>query len=173
MPANTGTSEDLADNRTFTAQLNVGVQTDSARMAEYREQIGLDMSVPDFEVKKIDEAKMGTRLANLLRYFEENSSQGSYSRWITSVLREQNEDFKYVNPEVTKIKLESASKMNNEIIVKFKIWLGENPKKIKQTFVTFHFVDGVSESQIINEIFQLHESVCPGKRTVEQIDILL
>ena len=71
------------------AQVRIGVQADSVRMAEYREQIGLDMSVPDFEVKKIDEAKMGTRLANLLRYFEENYSQSSYNRWITSVLRER------------------------------------------------------------------------------------
>ena len=94
----------------------------SDRMAAYREAIGLDMSVPDFVVKKIDDAKMGARLANLLRYFEENSSQGSYSRWISSVLREQNEDFKYVYPEVTKIKLESASKTGNEITVKYKIW---------------------------------------------------
>lgn len=71
------------------AQVRIGVQADSAKMAEYREQIGLDMSVPDFEVKKIDDKKMGTRLANLLCYFEENYSQGSYNRWITSVLRER------------------------------------------------------------------------------------
>lgn len=36
------------------AQVQIGVQADSARIAEYREQIGLDMSVPDFEVEKID-----------------------------------------------------------------------------------------------------------------------
>lgn len=137
------------------AQIVVGYQTDSVRMAEYREQIGLDMSVPDFEVKKIDGAKMGTRLANLLRYFEENYSQGSYNRWITSVLREQNEEFENVYPEVTKIKLESASKMGNEIAIKYKIWLGDNPKKIKQTLVTFHFIDGVSKSKTVNEMFSL------------------
>ena len=135
------------------AQLSIGVQTDSARMAEYREQIGLDMSVPDFEVKKIDEAKMGTRLANLLRYFEENYSQSSYNRWITSVLRQQNEDFRYVYPEVTKIKLESASKKGNEITIKYKVWFGDNSKKIKQTFVSFHFTDGISESKTVNEMF--------------------
>ena len=83
------------------AQVRIGVQADSARMAEYREQIGLDMSIPDFEVKKIDEAKIGTRLANLLRYLEENYSQSTYSRWITSVLREQNVEFEHAYPEVT------------------------------------------------------------------------
>ena len=135
------------------AQVRANVETDSARMAEYREQIGLDMSVPDFDVKKIDDAKMGTRLANILRYLEENYSQGSYSRWNTSVLREQNEKFENVYPEVTKIKMESVSKTGNEIAVKYKIWLGENPKQIKQTLISFHFVDGVSESKTTNEMF--------------------
>ena len=135
------------------AQVPSNVETDSVRIAEYREQIGLDMSVPDFQVKKIDEAKMGTRLANLLRYFEENYSQGFYIRRITSVLREQYEEFENVYPEVTKIKLESVSKMGNEITVKYKIWLGDNPKKIKLTLVTFHFIDGVSKSRIVNEMF--------------------
>lgn len=53
------------------AQMRSNVETDSVRMAEYREQIGLDMTVPDFDVKKIDEAKMGTRLANFLHFYEE------------------------------------------------------------------------------------------------------
>lgn len=136
-----------------TAQVRIGVQTDSARMAEFREQIGLDMSIPDFEVKKIEEAKMGTRLANLLRYFDENYSQGSYSRWITSVLREQYEEFENVYPEVTKLKMESASKTGNVITVKYKIWLGGNPNKIKKTLVYFHFTDGVSENQTVNEMY--------------------
>lgn len=135
------------------AQIKTGVQTDSARMAEYKEQTGLDMSVPDFEVKKIDDKKMGTRLANLLRFFEENYSQGSYSHWISSLLREQNEVFENVYPEVTKIKMERASKVGNEITVKYKIWLGENPRKIKQIVITFHFIDGVSESRIVNDMF--------------------
>lgn len=135
------------------AQLPSNVEPDSARVAEYREKIGLDMSVPDFELKKIDDKKMGTRLTNLLRFFEENYSQGSYSHWISSVLREQNEEFESVYPEVTKIKMESASKVGDEITIKYKIWLGENPRKIKQAFITFHFIDGVSESRIVNDMF--------------------
>lgn len=135
------------------AQIGVGYQADSAKMAEYREQIGLDMSVPDFQVKKIDVAKMGTRLANLLRYFEENYSQGSYSRWITSVLREQNEEFENVYPEVTKIKLESASKKSNEISILLKVSPDKTIEDMKQADLTIHFIDGVSESQTSNELF--------------------
>ena len=52
-----------------------------------------------------------------------------------------------------KTSMESASKTGNEITAKYKIWLGDNPKKIKQTLVTFHFVDGVSESKTVNDMF--------------------
>ena len=50
--------------------------TDSARIAEYREKIGLDMTVPDFETKKIDAKVMSTRLAGILEYLLENYKQG-------------------------------------------------------------------------------------------------
>ena len=55
-------------------------QSDSARQAEYREKIGLDMSVPDFDAKKIDEKVMGTRLAGILNYLMENCDQGVLER---------------------------------------------------------------------------------------------
>jgi len=48
------------------AQIKVGYQTDSAKIAEYREKIGIDMTVPDFETKKIDAKVMGSRLAGYL-----------------------------------------------------------------------------------------------------------
>lgn len=47
------------------AQIRVGYQTDSAKIAEYRERIGIDMMVPDFETKKIDAKVMGTHLATI------------------------------------------------------------------------------------------------------------
>lgn len=43
------------------AQIRVGYQTDSAKIAEYRERIGIDMTVPDFETKKIDAKVMGSK----------------------------------------------------------------------------------------------------------------
>lgn len=47
------------------AQLWVGYKNDSLKVAEYREKIGLDYSMPDFSVTSIDEKKIGSRLANL------------------------------------------------------------------------------------------------------------
>ena len=71
------------------AQIRVGYQSDSAKIAEYRERIGIDMTVPDFETKKIDVKVMGTRLAGILEYLLENYTQGTYSRLIALMIGEQ------------------------------------------------------------------------------------
>lgn len=88
-----------------TAQVSETLQTE-----EYRQALGLDMSIPDFETNKIDDAKMGTRLANLLRFFEETYKQGTYSFWISSILREQYEELKPTYFEISKLKLQNVSK---------------------------------------------------------------
>ena len=55
-------------------------QADEAKRAKIRESIGLDMSVPDFDTKKIDAKVMGSRLAGILDYLMENYQQGIYDR---------------------------------------------------------------------------------------------
>ena len=128
-------------------------QRDSAKQAEYREKIGLDYFMPDFSVTSIDEEKMGARLANLLRFYEEVKDQGQYSRLVNSILSEQNEDFKNVYVEVKKQKLMKVEKSANEITITYLLWLQKNATNIKQTNVQFHFINGVSESQTVNEMF--------------------
>lgn len=54
---------------------SASMQLDAAKQAEYRAEIRLDMSVPDFNVKKIDEKVMGTRLAHIFRFLLENYSR--------------------------------------------------------------------------------------------------
>ena len=50
-------------------------------------------------------------------------------------------------PEGRSVALQSCSK------IKANEWLNKNPKNIKQTDVSFHFKDGISESQTVNEMF--------------------
>ena len=47
------------------AQIWVGYKSDSVKTAEYRKNIALDYSMPDYSVTSIDEKKIGSRLANL------------------------------------------------------------------------------------------------------------
>ena len=127
-------------------------QRDSARQAAYREKIGLDYSMPDYSVTSIDEKKMGARLANLLRFYEEVKEQGMYTRLVIIILGEQNEEFEHYI-EVKKWKLMKVAKSANEITIIYRLWLNKNPKNIKQADVSFHFKDGISESLTVNEMF--------------------
>ena len=128
-------------------------QRDSARQVEYREKIGLDYSMSDFSVTSIDEKKMGSRLANLLHFYEEVKEQGMYTRLVNTILGEQNEEFEHTFIEVKKQKLIKVEKSANEITIIYRLWLNKNPKNIKQADVSFHFKDGISESQTVNDMF--------------------
>lgn len=69
-------------------------QTNETKRAEMREKIGLDMTVPDFDTKKIDAKVMGTRLANILDFLMENYQQSVYDRRLSAIASEQNETLK-------------------------------------------------------------------------------
>ena len=135
------------------AQIRIGVQSDSAKVAEYREKIGLDYSMPDYSVTSIDEKKIGSRLTNILRYYEEANDQNMYRRKNATILAEQNEVFEYSYPEIIKQKLVKIEKSADEITVVYKLWLDKNPANLKQVDIQYHFKDGVSESNTVNEMF--------------------
>ena len=137
----------------MSAQLWVGYKSDSVRIAEYREKIGLDYSMPDYSVTSIDEKKIGSHLANILRYYEEVNSQNWFSRKIAAILAEQNEAFEYSSPEFIKQKLMKIKKSANEITVVYRLWLDKNPANLKQVDIQYHFKDGVSESNTVNDMF--------------------
>lgn len=135
------------------AQIKVGYQTDSAKIAAYREAIGLDMTVPDFSTKKIDASVMGPHLAGILEYLLENYTQGTYSRLIALMIGEQVEELKQAYFNIKKMKFVSATKKGNELTILMKVWPGKNTKDVKQGDLTIHLTDGVSESQTANELF--------------------
>lgn len=142
----------------MSAQIRTGVQSDSAKIAEYREKIGLDYSMPDYSVTTIDEKKIGSRLANILRYYEEINhqninNQNLFRRKISKILVEQNEAFEYISPEFIKQKLVKIEKSANDITIVYKLWLDKNPANLKQVDILYHFKDGVSESSTVNEMF--------------------
>jgi len=65
----------LMASLTMSAQLRTGYQTDSVKNAEFREKIAIDMSVPDFETKKIDgvsnDKSTNEIFCMLCRYFKD------------------------------------------------------------------------------------------------------
>lgn len=132
---------------------SASVQLDAAKQAVYREKIGLDMSVPDFNVKKIDEKVMGSRLAGLLDYLLENYYQGTNERLISQVLGEKVEALKSLYIHIKKMQFVSATKKGNEISIQMKLWLDENSSNVKQADLSMLFKDGVSDSKNVNDMF--------------------
>lgn len=140
------------------AQIWTGYKSDSVRIAEYREQIALDYSMPDYSVTTIDEKKIGSRLANILRYYEKINhqninNQNLFRRKISKILVEQNEAFEYISPEFIKQKLVKIEKSADDITIVYRLWLDKNPANLKQVDILYHFKDGVSESNTVNEMF--------------------
>lgn len=128
-------------------------QTDSLKRAETREKIGLDMSVPDFDTKKIDAKVMGDRLAGILNYLMENYQQGVYDRRLCAIASEQNEALENAYFQIKKMRFVNAVKKGDEITILMQADLQKNAANVKQTDISFHFVDRISESDKVNEMF--------------------
>lgn len=131
----------------------LSTQTDSMKRAEMREKIGLDMSVPDFETRKIDAKIMGNRLASILDYLMENYQQGVYDKRLAAIASEHNEALENVSFQLKKMKFVNAFKKGNEITILMRAELQKNSANVKTTDITFHFVDGLSEGDKVNEMF--------------------
>lgn len=131
------------------------VQTDSMRLAKHRTEIGLDLSIPDFDSKTIGTSVMGQRLAGILNYMLENYHQPTYSRKLFQILKEQIEPLEKLEFVLKKLQFVSATKSGNEITLYFTVWPEKNVAKVKQTDLAFHFKNGVSESQTTNELFSM------------------
>ncbi len=132
---------------------SLSVKTVEIKRAEIREKIGLDLTAPDFDTKKIDANLMGDRLAGILDYLIENYQQGIYDRKLGSIAGEQNEVFENAYIQIKKLKFVNAVKKGNEITILMRIDLHKNAANVKQTVISFHFVDGISESDRVNELF--------------------
>ena len=87
------------------------------------------------------------------RYFEENGTRGTLTSWISSILAEQNETFKNRYIELKKLKLRKVSKTGNEITIIYNASLQAPAGLPSQADLLFHFLDGVSESKPVNEMF--------------------
>ncbi len=111
------------------------------------------MNVPDFDTKKIDAKVMGSRLAGIIDYLIDNYQQSVYDRCLGAVASEQNDALENIYIQIKNMKLVKAVKEGNEITILMRANLLNNAANIMQTDITFHFVDGLSESDKVNEMF--------------------
>lgn len=128
-------------------------QIDEKKMMEYRETIGLDYSMPDFNTSKIDAKVIGVRLAKILQSLEENYVQGYYNRVLASILAEQLETPAYQFVSVTKIKTQKITKMGDEITILLKTTFKSTNEGKKNAILTLRFFQGISDSHFVNSLF--------------------
>lgn len=69
------------------------------------------------------------------------------------IASEQNEAFENVNFQLKKMKFVNAVKKGTEITILMRVDLHKNASNINQTDISFHFVDRISESDKVNEMF--------------------
>lgn len=123
----------------------------SDRMAKYREAIGLDYSMPDYSIKKIDANVMGPRLAKILESLCANYTQ---YRYLNSLSLKQNKQVEGLNHgSIKTMKLEDVTKTGNELTIRFNTILEPSNLNLKKSQLVFHFVDGVSEDSATNDFF--------------------
>ncbi len=83
----------LLSTVSLSAQWRSTKLSEEEKRVEYREKIGIDMSVPDFETKKIDAKVMGSHLANILTFLMKNYQQGFYISQLKDIASDQNKAF--------------------------------------------------------------------------------
>lgn len=118
---------------------------------EVREAIGLDYSMPDYSINKVDAQVMGTRLAKIVEYFCANYQQNLYDTTLSHILDEQIKGIHHSS--IKSMKFSKVTKKGDEITMYFDTLLEPNNLNIKHTDLIFSFVDGVSESKNVNDLF--------------------
>ncbi len=128
-------------------------QIDEKKMMDYRETIGLDYSMSDFDTNKINAKVIGSRLARLLYSLEVNYTQGYYNRTLASILAEQLETPAYQFVSVTKIKTQKITKIGDEITILLKTTFTSPDLGKQNTILTLRFFQGISDSHFVNSLF--------------------
>ena len=124
---------------------------------ELRQQIGLDYSMPDYQVSKIDDKVIGTHLAKMLRFLEKNYRDIIYNQYLSKIRSEQMNDLGLRFLGVDKIKVTGVTKKGNEIVVTVqttsKVSKEISKKKTLITNLHLRFVDGISDSYSTHHLF--------------------
>ena len=141
----------------FLSALSVPAQTtpqgEDEKAIEVRQKIGIDYSVPDYDVKKPDAKVMGWRLAKMLQKLEQNYQQGVYNRMLASIRSEILEEPRIRYIAVNKMKILKVKKVGEVITISISTSSkNETLGKLNHEF-DIKFVKGVSDYDTVNQLF--------------------
>lgn len=126
-------------------------QGEDARTAELRHKIGIDYSMPDFNMSKIEGKVIGERLAKMLRLLQSNAKDPVYNQRLSSILCDQNDKLNFCT--IDKFKISNVSKQGDVITIKMNASLMQNSYGIKNSDFCVVFNKGVADNQTANDFF--------------------
>lgn len=119
----------------------------------WRKKIDMDMSVPDFKSNKVNQEVMGWRVAKMIDYLQKYYHQASYNRQLSLIRYEQTEDPKIRFAGIDKLTFINAEKRDSVFLIKWHTYTRlEDKEKINHN-ITMEFINGVSNSDTINDLF--------------------
>lgn len=128
-------------------------QGEDENTIEMRQKIGIDYSIPDYDVKKPDAQVMGWRLAKMLQKLEQNYQQGIYSRMLAFIRSEVLEEPRIRYIAVNKMKILKVKKVGDVITIRISTSSkNETLGKLNHEF-DIKFVKGVSDNDTVNQLF--------------------
>ena len=128
-------------------------QSEDEKVLEMRQKIGIDYTVPDYDVKKPDAKVIGWRLAKMLQKLEKNYQQRMYNQMLTSIRSEILEEPRIRYVAVNKMKIQRIQKVGDVITIRFSTSSkNETLGKLNHEF-EIKFNKGVSENDTVNQLF--------------------
>lgn len=128
-------------------------QGEDSKVIEMRQKIGIDYTVPDYDVRKPDAKVMGWRLAKMLQKLEKNYQQGTYNRMIASIRSEVLEEPRIRYIAVNKMKIQKIQKVGDVITIRISTSSkNETLGKLNHEF-GIKFVKGISDNDTANQLF--------------------
>ena len=125
--------------------------TEDAQTIELREKLGIDYSMPDFSTSKVDGDIIGIRLSKMLNVLLSNQKDHIYRGYLSLILNDIENGLRYVDIDGFKVK--EISKQGDTIRVMLTVKLGSNSSGIRVLDVPMTFIEGVSDSRNVNNLF--------------------
>lgn len=137
----------------LSAQTVAETDKQSLYNAELRQQIGLDYSMPDYSVKKIEASVIGPRLAKILTRLLDDFKQPLYNQFLSMIRSQVAEDPNLQYVHVDKLKLLNIGKIGNTVTIRFNTFTKDKNRGKLNYDLEFVFVDGLSDDKTVNDLF--------------------
>lgn len=120
-------------------------------LAEVREKLAMDYSMPDYTIDKIDEKVIGPRLAAILERLNKTYHERGNLDLLNMIQTRQIDGLSYAR--IKELEFDEVKKIGNVITISFKTSLESNNAGKKKATLIFNFKDGVSDDELTNQFF--------------------